>query len=198
MAGKWDGKLCPACGQGTLSDEIRPTSLEYRGEEFRAQRYGAFCDRCGDGIGYNEDDIEQQLEHFRSVVDRNQSGELAQIRAKLRLTQEQASRLSGGGHNAFSRYERGEAQPVMGVVNLFRVLERHRALVLELDPTLEIANVSSPSPVTVPDFVLVDVQFAQEELASWRQRTTRRTTTARAELHEPGRAGARTVRYATP
>ena len=43
-----------------------------------------------------------------------QSQEIRGIRRKLGLIQVAAARLTGGGHNAFSRYERGEA-----VVNLF-------------------------------------------------------------------------------
>jgi hypothetical protein len=35
---------------------------------------------------------------------------LAHARKRLRLTQKQAAELTGGGHNAFSRYERGEAR----------------------------------------------------------------------------------------
>ena len=38
---------------------------------------------------------------------------------------EQRAELTGGGHNAFSRYERGEAAPLPAVVNLFRLLDRH-------------------------------------------------------------------------
>jgi len=40
--------------------------------------------------------------------------------------------IAGGGHNAFSRYERGEAKPVAAVVNLFRLLDRHPELLKEL------------------------------------------------------------------
>jgi len=39
---------------------------------------------------------------------------------RLGLSQVAAGRLIGGGHNAFSRYERGEAAPLLAVVNLFR------------------------------------------------------------------------------
>ncbi len=43
------------------------------------------------------------------------------------------SRLTGGGHNAFSRYERGEAAPLPAVVNLFRLLDKHPELLKDLD-----------------------------------------------------------------
>lgn len=61
-----------------------------------------------------------------------QSREIRRIRRKLGLTQVAAARLTGGGHNAFSRYERGEAAPLPAVVNLFRLLDRHPELLREL------------------------------------------------------------------
>jgi HTH-type transcriptional regulator/antitoxin MqsA len=56
------------------------------------------------------------------------------IRQKLNLSQQAAARLTGGGHNAFSRYERGAAQPLPAVVNLFRLLDRHPELLGEIMP----------------------------------------------------------------
>jgi HTH-type transcriptional regulator/antitoxin MqsA len=58
--------------------------------------------------------------------------EIHRIRKKLGLTQAMAAKLTGGGHNAFSRYERGEATPLPAVVNLFRLLDRHPDLLKEL------------------------------------------------------------------
>jgi HTH-type transcriptional regulator/antitoxin MqsA len=65
---------------------------------------------------------------------RRAGAELRRIRTRLKLTQEQAARLTGGGHNAFSRYERGEVPPMPAVVNLFRLLDRHPDLLNELAP----------------------------------------------------------------
>lgn len=57
---------------------------------------------------------------------------LIRVRRKLGLTQAQAAKLTGGGHNAFSRYERGQAQPMPAVVNLFRVLDKHPDVLHEI------------------------------------------------------------------
>jgi HTH-type transcriptional regulator/antitoxin MqsA len=57
---------------------------------------------------------------------------LKRIRKKLDLSQQAAARLTGGGHNAFSWYERGEAQPLPAVVNLSRLLDRHPELLGEI------------------------------------------------------------------
>jgi HTH-type transcriptional regulator/antitoxin MqsA len=40
--------------------------------------------------------------------------------------------IAGGSDNAFSRYERGQAQPVAAVVNLFRLLDIQPELLKEL------------------------------------------------------------------
>lgn len=61
-----------------------------------------------------------------------QSKEIRRIRRKLGLSQVAAARLTGGGHNAFSRYERGEATPLPAVVNLFRLLDKHPELLKDL------------------------------------------------------------------
>lgn len=60
------------------------------------------------------------------------SKEIRRIRRKLGLSQVAAARLTGGGHNAFSRYERGEAAPLPAVVNLFRLLDKHPELLADL------------------------------------------------------------------
>jgi HTH-type transcriptional regulator / antitoxin MqsA len=131
MTGKWNGKKCPVCGKGTLHDEVRKQSVTYRGKEFVADQFGAYCDQCGDGVSYRDQAIEKSWEQFKSAVDRTERVELAAIRKRLGLTQKQAAQLAGGGHNAFSRYERGEAQPVAAVVNLFSLLDRHPELLTE-------------------------------------------------------------------
>ncbi len=69
---------------------------------------------------------------FRDKVDADDAAELARIRKKLKLTQLEAARLAGGGKNAFSRYERGQAKPVAAVLNLFRLLDKHPDLIKEL------------------------------------------------------------------
>ncbi|MDP2254250.1 MAG: type II toxin-antitoxin system MqsA family antitoxin, partial [Thiobacillus sp.] len=55
-------------------------------------------------------------------------------RKKLKLTQQEAAILTGGGKNAFSRYERGEARPLAAVVNLFKLLDKHPELLKEIRP----------------------------------------------------------------
>jgi HTH-type transcriptional regulator/antitoxin MqsA len=144
VTGKWDGRRCSTCGVGVLHDDSRERSNEYRGRVFRTVDSGAYCDRCGDGVAYYDPQTDEAWEMFCSQVDTDERRELAAIRAQLGLTQEEASRISGGGHNAFSRYERGEAQPVMAVLNLFRLLGRYPSLLREFS-AMEVERSRSPS-----------------------------------------------------
>jgi HTH-type transcriptional regulator/antitoxin MqsA len=98
---------------------------------------GAFCDHC-DEIEFDEttDSAQRYAEAGDQLVLQNRATAAAALkmqRKRLKLTQDQASRLTGGGHNAFSRYETGVATPLPAVVNLFRLLDKHPEMLNELD-----------------------------------------------------------------
>ncbi|MBV1824759.1 type II TA system antitoxin MqsA family protein [Komagataeibacter oboediens] len=57
---------------------------------------------------------------------------LKQARKSLNITQQEASKITGGGHNAFSRYENGTAKPMPAVINLFKLLSLNPDLLGEL------------------------------------------------------------------
>ena len=134
MSKQWNGKKCPDCFQGTLEQRVKRTQFEYRGRILEYDQEGAWCDTCEEGIvtGKEAAAAESLLNEFMAEVDREEAAELGRIRKKLGLTQKEAAMIAGGGHNAFSRYERGEAKPVAAVVNLFRLLDRHPELLKEL------------------------------------------------------------------
>ncbi|TPG99181.1 type II toxin-antitoxin system MqsA family antitoxin [Pseudomonas caspiana] len=59
--------------------------------------------------------------------------EIKRIRRKLHLTQKNAVQLlSGGGNNAFSRYERGELPAPKPLLTLMQLLDRHPYLLAEI------------------------------------------------------------------
>lgn len=134
MSEKWNGKTCPTCFKGILEQRLHRAKFEYHGRILEYDQEGAWCDNCGEGIvvGKEAAASESLLNEFIAGVDREEAAELARIRKKLGLTQKEAAMIAGGGHNAFSRYERGEAKPVAAVVNLFRLLDRHPELLKEL------------------------------------------------------------------
>ena len=134
MSEKWKGKTCPSCFKGILEHRVNLTKFEYHGRILEYNQEGAWCNKCGEGIiaGNEAKASETLLDEFIARVDKEEAAELARIRKKLGLTQKEAAMIAGGGHNAFSRYERGEAKPVAAVVNLFRLLDRHPELLKEL------------------------------------------------------------------
>lgn len=132
MASKWNGQSCGLCGAGTLHDGIKTITQKYKGQVFSSEARGAFCDHCNDGFVEFDEAEEASWLAFRDRVDAAQASELVRIRKKLRLTQLEAAQIAGGGKNAFSRYERGQAKPVAAVVNLFRLLDRHPELLGEV------------------------------------------------------------------
>jgi HTH-type transcriptional regulator / antitoxin MqsA len=93
------------------------------------------CSACGE-VEFDADSARRYAAAGDTLVLRErerQSKEIRRIRRKLGLSQVAAARLTGGGHNAFSRYERGEATPMPAVVNLFRLLDKHPELLKDLD-----------------------------------------------------------------
>jgi len=92
------------------------------------------CATCGE-VEFDVDSAQRYAAAGDALVRRareRQSKEIRRIRRKLGLSQVAAARLTGGGHNAFSRYERGEATPMPAVVNLFRLLDKHPELLKDL------------------------------------------------------------------
>jgi HTH-type transcriptional regulator/antitoxin MqsA len=125
---------CPNCLTVPLVREERTAVYEYRGEICEYRQTGDWCPSCDEAVlsGNDMAATEDVLLEFMKRVEQKQAGELARIRKKLHLTQKEAAVLTGGGHNAFSRYERGEAKPLPAVMNLFRLLDRHPELLDEL------------------------------------------------------------------
>ena len=83
---------------------------------------------------------DELIEDAKRVV----ADEMKRIRRKLHFTQKSAVQLlSGGGHNAFSRYERAEVEPPKPLFVLMRLLDRHPELVQELHAINECADINA-------------------------------------------------------
>ena len=128
------GTFCPICFQGVLRRCVKRVAMEYKGRVFEQDQPGDWWDTCEEG-NLNGDDLqatEPAWLAFRDAVDKEEGQALAHIRRKLKLTQAEAAKLTGGGKNAFSRYERGEVRPMPAVLNLFRLLDKHPELLDDL------------------------------------------------------------------
>jgi HTH-type transcriptional regulator/antitoxin MqsA len=130
-------RKCPNC-------ETRKGMTRFEGETFTIEHAGMTamveelsgwrCQGCGE-VEFDADSARRYAAAGDELVLRDrerQSREIRRIRRKLGLSQVAAARLTGGGHNAFSRYERGEAAPLPAVVNLFRLLDKHPELLKDL------------------------------------------------------------------
>ncbi len=89
--------------------------VEFDHDDDSADRYGEASD--------------QLLIDARQII----AAEMKRIRRKLHLTQKRAVELlTGRGHNAFSRYERGELFPPQPLFILMRLLDKHPHLLAEI------------------------------------------------------------------
>jgi HTH-type transcriptional regulator / antitoxin MqsA len=127
--------LCLNCEQADMTRTKKDCAIEYRSHSTTVLAVdGWHCPVCDEvefakkeGTRYAE-----ALAKLRMEVDAEESAELGRIRKKLKLSQRRAAAISGGGVNAFSRYENGKAKPVAAVINLFRLLDKHPELIDEL------------------------------------------------------------------
>jgi HTH-type transcriptional regulator / antitoxin MqsA len=128
---------CVNCESGKAMTRFRNETFAIAHAGMKAKVEGLSGWRCGlcDEVEFDARSARAYAAAGDALVLRNrtkQGEEFRRIRRKLGLSQQAAARLAGGGHNAFSRYERGEAAPVAAVVNLFRLLDKHPELLKDL------------------------------------------------------------------
>ena len=137
---------CPACGSkdalAAFHDETWTARLDGLIRKV-PHLSGERCRVCGEAFPDAESAMRYSAASDELVAQaRLQAGQqLRRVRRKLGLSQAEAATIAGGGHNAFSRYERGQAQPVAAVFHLFELLDKHPDLLEEILPPA-----ASPSP----------------------------------------------------
>jgi len=115
--------------------EGKTFTIEHAGVKARVEGLSGWrCADCGE-VEFDADSARRYAAAGDKLVLRERAriaAEIRRIRRKLGLSQIAAARLTGGGHNAFSRYERGEAAPLPAVVNLLRLLDKHPEMLKEI------------------------------------------------------------------
>ena len=119
-------RTCPECGHSMVRDEARPFTISYKGLSATFPMPGFYCVNCGEGV-HNGKDMEVSDHNFNLLKAQAENllspTEVRRIRKKLRLNQEAAGQILGGGPNAFHKYEKGDVLPSQAISNLLRVLE---------------------------------------------------------------------------
>ena len=132
-------RQCFSCGarEGMTHFEGRGETISVKGMERRIDDLAGWeCRKCGE-VEWDADT--DSAERYTQAGDdlviaaRQMIGnEMKRIRRKLHLTQKETVQLlSGGGHNAFSRYERGEVLPPKALMLLMRLLDRYPHLLAD-------------------------------------------------------------------
>ncbi|MEG3133487.1 type II toxin-antitoxin system MqsA family antitoxin [Rouxiella sp. T17] len=127
---------CSVCGGASLEFGIRKVPYSFRGQKTRIEAEGEHCPACGEVSMDREQAMAYQskIKAFKaSIIAITVEPEfIIKVRKKLELTQKEASEIFGGGINAFSRYEKGMAQPHPSTIKLLRVLDSHPELLNEI------------------------------------------------------------------
>lgn len=122
--------ICMCCDSGAKMSAFSNEThrIEHHGLVIEIEGLSGFrCPVCGE-IEFDGESADRYAEASDALVleaRRSTGKELRRIRKKLGMNQLEASKITGGGHNAFSRYETGKVTPTAAVINLFRVLEKH-------------------------------------------------------------------------
>lgn len=114
---------CPVCHQGEMVSGIKDIPYTFRGRKTVLKGiHGLYCVHCEESIMNKEesDAFMAQVKAFRASV--NAETVAPEFIVKVRkssLLPKRGKRNFGGGVNAFSRYEKGNAQPHPSTIKLY-------------------------------------------------------------------------------
>lgn len=126
---------CIVCKSENIKSLIAVEDISYKGHELQVPLEYSVCGGCGrefvpkSQILRGEAAVRDARKKFDGLLS---SEEIAKARARLSISQEQASKVFGGGKNAFSKYERGEVSQSVAMDKLIRVCLKHHHVFQEL------------------------------------------------------------------
>ena len=140
---------CYTCGAPNALQAFKDRSFTVCFKQLTRSVHGLAgheCAKCGE-VEFDAPSAERYAQAGDELIEdakRVMADEMKRIRRKLHFTQKSAVQLlSGGGHNAFSRYERAEVEPPKPLFVLMRLLDRHPELVAELETLNECADINA-------------------------------------------------------
>ena len=126
---------CLVCRSEDIESLTAVETLLYKGNDLQVPLEYSVCNGCGREFVPKPQILRGEIavRNAKKKVDGLLSSEeISQARAKLSISQEQASKVFGGGKNAFSKYERGEVAQSVAMDKLIRVCLKHHHVFQEL------------------------------------------------------------------
>jgi HTH-type transcriptional regulator/antitoxin MqsA len=127
--------ICKLCKSEDISCFEEVEDALYKGNTLQVSFAFSVCNNCDrefiskPQILRNEAALRAAKKEFDGLLS---AEEIVRARERLSLTQEQASRVFGGGRNAFSKYERGEVSQSVAMDKLIRICLNHHDIFREL------------------------------------------------------------------
>jgi HTH-type transcriptional regulator / antitoxin MqsA len=121
-----DSPICPRTG-APMHRDVRAMTLTYKGESITFDMPGWYCDQSEESIhtGVDMKFSDRMLNRLKARHEGLlEPEEIRRIRKKLRLTQESAGLLIGGGPRAFQKYESGDLLPSRAISSALVLLDR--------------------------------------------------------------------------
>ncbi len=119
--------VCPVTG-APMHRDVRPMTLTYKGEKITFNMPGWYCDESEESIHTGEDMkvSDRMLNRLKARIEGLlEPEEIRRIRKKLRLTQEVAGLVIGGGTRAFQKYESGDLLPSRAISSALVLLDHN-------------------------------------------------------------------------
>lgn len=115
-------RIHPETGQ-VLRRDVRPQVVAFGSMRRTVNVPGWYPDDDGDSLhtGAELAESDRVFQDLKAAY----AAHVRRVRKRLKLTQEEAGRIIGGGRRAFQKYESGATPPSDAAVGLIALLERH-------------------------------------------------------------------------
>jgi HTH-type transcriptional regulator/antitoxin MqsA len=128
---------------------VRPMTLTYKEESITFDMPGWYCDESDESIHTGKDmKVSDRMLHRLKARSEGllEPEEIRHIRKKLRLSQEAAGLLVGGGPRAFQKYESGDLLPSRAISSALVLLDHDPDGLSVLKEWQDASQASTPPP----------------------------------------------------
>ncbi len=124
-------ELCPVCREGHLAHEVNVVSLHFSGVSIDALQHIHACEVCGIETATAEDlrfNARSARNAEQKANGRMTGDAIRSLRTSLKITQEVAGQIFGGGPIAFCKYEKNDLTPTDAMDNLLWLIQQFPSL----------------------------------------------------------------------